>query len=271
MQVNDAKGTFYCFGCAASGDIVSYIMDTKRISFREALRFLGGADLPAVDPAQRAKAAEEDAAERSAAIAEAQAIWASARAPQGTPADIYLASRAICMPLPPSIRFGRVYAWKDADTGEIGPELPALIGAVTTGDEITGLQRIFLADGGRAKARMKKPKKSLGRIRGGALRLDHGLTGGEIIITEGPEDGLSLAQELPDKRVWVALGTAMMPEIVFPSEVRTIVIAGQNDDAGRVAVDKAALRLVEQGFAVRTMFPASAFKDWNDQLRGIRK
>jgi DNA primase len=62
-----------------------------------------------------------------------------------------------------------------------------------------------------------------------------------------------------------------MPEIIFPPEIRSIVIAGQNDEAGRVAVVKAAERLMEQGFDVRTMFPDPAFKDWNDQLRGIRK
>jgi DNA primase len=316
MQVNDAKGTFHCFGCGASGDIVTYVMETQRVGFRDALRWLGAADLPAVDPSLRAKAAEEDEADRAAAIAEAQAIWDSAVPAHGTPAETYLRSRGITMPIPPTIRFGRVYAWKDADTGEIGPELPALIGAVTTGDELTGLQRIFLRDGGRGKASMKKPKKSLGRIRGGALRLDgnfpassessevsaEGLAWAEakarrlerhpntylsdaeeerfqarlragtseVIITEGPEDGLSLAQELPGKRVWAALGTAMMPEIVFPAHISSIVIAGQNDAAGRTAVDKAALRLVEQGFAVRTMYPAPEFKDWNDQLRGIR-
>lgn len=270
MQVNDAKGTFHCFGCGSSGDIVSYVMDTQRLGFLDAMRWLGAADLPAVDPSQRAHAAAEDETERATAIAEAQAIWASARAPQGTPAEVYLRSRGITMPLPPSLRFGRVYTWKDADTGEIGPELPALIGAVTTGEDLTGLQRIFLRDGGRAKATMKKPKKSLGRIRGGALRLDHGMTGDEILITEGPEDGLSLAQELPGKRVWVALGTAMMPEIVFPPNIRRIVIAGQNDNAGRLAVDKAALRLDEMGFTVGMIWPAAGFKDWNDQLRGIR-
>jgi DNA primase len=213
MQVNDAKGTYHCFGCGASGDIVRYVMETKRVPFREALQFLGAADLPAVDPAQRAKALEEDEAERAAAIAEAQAIWNDGRPASGSPAEVYLRSRGITMTIPISIRFARVYSWKDADTGEIGPALPALIGAVTTGDEITGLQRIFLRDGGRAKATMKKPKKSLGRIRGGALRLDHDIARDlhldegllpvtsplrEVIITEGPEDALSLARHGDD-------------------------------------------------------------------------
>lgn len=52
----------------------------------------------------------------------------------------------------------------------------------------------------------------------------------------------------------------MMPEIDYPPEVTSIVIAGQNDDAGRVAVDKAETSLLARGFAVRTIWPAAAFK-----------
>jgi DNA primase len=57
MQLNDAKGTYHCFGCGASGDLVSYVMKTENIGFMDALRWLGAASLPGVDPSQRAKAA----------------------------------------------------------------------------------------------------------------------------------------------------------------------------------------------------------------------
>ncbi|AHE57413.1 hypothetical protein NX02_29225 [Sphingomonas sanxanigenens DSM 19645 = NX02] len=278
FRVNDAKATYYCFGCGAFGDVIKFLVKKAGLSFMDALRDIEGGTYPEVDPVERARRAEEDAAEREAAIAEARRIWDGASPAAGSPAEVYARSRGIIMPLPPSIRFTRVYAWIDRENGEVGPDLPALIGAVTDGaGEVIGLQRIFLAKGGRAKAGMKKPKKSLGRIRGGALRLDATLVANsdlildEVIITEGPEDGLSLAQEMPDRRVWVALGTAMMPEVQFPPEVRSIVIAGQNDKAGHDAVKKAGEALVERGFAVRTMFPAPEFKDWNDQLRGIRK
>lgn len=274
LRVNDAKGQYHCFGCGAHGDIVKLVVEKEGVSFMDALRWLGAAALPAVDPAERAKAAAEDEAERAAAIAEARRIWEGASLYRGTPAEVYARSRGIVMPLPPSIRFTNVYAWHDKETGETGPDLPALIGAVTDGaGELIGLQRIFLRNGGAAKANMKKPKKSLGRIKGGALKLDIGFPisseTSEIIITEGPEDGLSLAQEMPSWRVWVALGTAMMPFIEYPPEVRKITIAGQNDPAGRAAVDLAAVALVDRGYIVKTIYPAPEFKDWNDQLRGI--
>jgi len=275
MRVNDDKGTFHCFGCGASGDIIRFVQETEGLSFTEALRWLGTAVLPHVDPADRVRRAAEDAAERARDIALARFFWDRSAGPvAGTPAEVYARSRGITAPLPSSFRFGMVPAWRDRETGEWGKDLPAMIGAVTMGDELVAIQRIFLKWGGRAKADMKRPKLSLGRVKGGALKLDDKLSNrsdpGEVIITEGPEDGLSLAQELPNRRVWVALGTAMMPEIKFPPEIHSITVAGQNDAPGRMAAEAAAAALLGQGFAVRLMWPDAAFKDWNDQLRGIR-
>ena len=273
FQLNDAKGSYYCFGCAATGDIVDLVQHLQGVGFTDALRWLGAADLPAVDQAARLQAAAEDEAERAAATDRARLVWERAIPARGTPAEVYARSRSITMPLPPTIRFGQTPAWYDDETGECGPDLPALIGGVTdAAGDIIGVQRIFLADGGRAKARMAKPKRSLGRIKGGALKL-HALLPpdqSELILTEGPEDGLSLAQGLPENEVWVTLGTAMMAEVKYPVGVRTLTIAGQNDGPGRDAVAKASAALVGRGFIVREMWPAPGFKDWNDQLRGVR-
>lgn len=274
MQLNDAKGTYHCFGCGASGDIVSLIMHAENLGFAEAIRWLGGADLPAVDPAERLKAAQAECAEREAAIRRARDVWDSASPADGSLAAIYTRSRGITMPLPPSFRFGRTPAWYDDDTGECGPNLPALLAAVTVeGDpRPIGLQRIFIASDGNGKARMQKPKQSLGRIKGGAVRVSgrSPTAPHEVVITEGPEDALSLAQELSGREVWACLGTALMIDATYPPRVRSIVIAGQNDAPGKAAVEKARAGLEARGFEVRTMWPAKGFKDWNDQLRGVR-
>ncbi|MCG7348210.1 DUF7146 domain-containing protein [Sphingomonas sp. ACRSK] len=272
MRLNDAKGIYHCFGCGASGDIVKLVQETEGLGFMDAMRWLGAAGLPAVDPAARIQAAEEDARDRQRAIDRARDVWASAVPAAGTAAEVYARSRGITMALPPSIRFAMTPAWYDDEEGTCGPDLPALVGAVTDRTGIIGLQRIFLAKGGKAKAAMQKPKRSLGRIKGGALKLGNGQgpASAEIVVTEGPEDGLSLAQEMPDREVWVALGTAMMPFLDYPLAARSVCIAGQNDAAGRAAVAKAIPGITQRGFAVRTIWPAEGFKDWNDQLRGIR-
>jgi DNA primase len=272
LYVNDAECAYHCFGCGESGDIIRFVMEKVGKTFFEALEWLGAAELPQVLEAERAKRAAENEAARAEAIAEARAIWNGSRPVAGTDAETYLRSRGITMAPPPSIRFAMTPRWRNRETGEVGPDTPALVGAVARGGDLVAVQCVFLRDHGRAKAKGKKPKLSRGRILGGALRLDHGRpASSEVIITEGPEDALSLAQELPEKRVWASLGTAMMPAIEYPDDVKAIVIAGQNDEPGRRAVAKAAERLTEMGFGVRTMWPDAAFKDWNDQLRGIRQ
>jgi DNA primase len=47
--VNDDKGTFYCFGCGASGDLIEYLIKKHRITFIQALERLAemaGVKLP---------------------------------------------------------------------------------------------------------------------------------------------------------------------------------------------------------------------------------
>lgn len=54
--VNDEKGKYYCFGCGAHGDIVSYVMESKGHNFRQALEFLAleaGVKLPEKETFQK--------------------------------------------------------------------------------------------------------------------------------------------------------------------------------------------------------------------------
>jgi DNA primase len=270
MQFNDAKGTFYCFGCGAGGDIVTYVMHEERLGFVDALKWLGAADLPFVDPAERARAKAEEAAARAEAIADAQFMWDRCMPVAGTPAEVYLReARAITMEPPPALRFGVVPTSRD-DSGRWKRPYPALVLACTDNlGIVVGLQRVFLRDDGADKRWGKRSKLSLGRPRGAAVRLrTHNPA--EIVLCEGPEDGLSLAQETVAGSIWVALGTAMMSEIDYPPEVRSVILARQNDAAAIAAAAKAAESLSERGLAVRAIAPGDGFKDWNDQLRGIR-
>lgn len=271
MRVSNAKGVVYCFSCGYTADIIQVVRDQMNCGFMAAIRWIDSAELQIVDEEARRRAEAEAEAERARDIASAREFWEQGVDPTGTPAAVYLRDvRGIRMPLPPSIRFGMVPPWRDRITGEWAKPAPAVLCAVyNKSGDIVGIQRIFLRNGGRAKARMKRPKLTLGRIRGASLRL--GPPQPTIIICEGAEDGLSLAQEIPGSSVWPTLGTGLMPAVQYPEIVTEIVIAGQNDEAGAEATERAAQSLLEQGFAVRTMFPDPAFKDWNDELRGVRR
>ena len=59
FHVDEAKGYYYCFGCQAKGDAVTFLRETENLGFMEAVERLAaeaGLALPAQDPAAAARA-----------------------------------------------------------------------------------------------------------------------------------------------------------------------------------------------------------------------
>lgn len=59
FHVDDRKGFYYCFGCHAKGDAISFVRDTENVEFMEAVRILAaeaGMQMPERDPQAQAKA-----------------------------------------------------------------------------------------------------------------------------------------------------------------------------------------------------------------------
>jgi DNA primase len=248
---------FQCFGCGASGDVLDYVARLYGLGMVEAAKVLCAGDLPKVELPSLPPA------DHTSRTSEALAIWERAIPAAGTPAQAYLEGRGINPPFPPDLRFSRL------PYGNSSP-LPCLVAAVReVGGTITGLQRIYLRGDGSGKADLPKAKLSLGKLAGGAIRLGHLDASGEVIVCEGPEDGLSLL-EVMGGPVWVAAGASMLPAMQFPPEVRSVVIGADNDDAGAMAADKAAKAFTSRGLSVRIIRPLSGFKDFNDELRGAR-
>lgn len=263
FYVYDAEGVFNCFGCGASGNIIKFVRDTQGVDFLQAVAMITGGDIRAVTPAERAVS---DAKEKADYTAAALAIWNRAVNYRGTVAEAYAKARGIEAPLPGSIRFAPCRY-----PSEVQPR-PAMICAAQAVDRsITGIQRIYLKPDGSDRARdvpSGRGKLSLGNVRGSALRL--GPVADEVTIVEGPEDGLTLMQQHPEKSVWVSLGTSNMHNIELPEQVRRVVLAGDNNDAGRIAVDRAGEAFIGQGREVSAIYPDAAFVDWNAQLMGAR-
>jgi len=60
FHVDDAKGYYYCFGCHAKGDLVTFVRETENLGFVEAIERLArdaGMTMPARDPAAASRAA----------------------------------------------------------------------------------------------------------------------------------------------------------------------------------------------------------------------
>jgi DNA primase len=243
---------FFCFGCAAQGDVLDFIQKLHNVSLPEAANMLTGGDLPSIEIAPL------PANDQGDRIDEARAIWRAAVAVEGTVAETYLRWRGITIEPPMSLRYAEL------PYGRGGGDLPCLVCCVSSHEgPLSGIQRIFLAPDGRGKADVPKAKLSLGKVSGGAIRLGP-LDGGELLVTEGPEDGLTLLQVLR-RPVWVAAGGSMLPSMRFPDAVREVAIGGDNDDAGRAAAAKAARSFAERWLSCRVFFP-TAGKDFNSEL-----
>jgi DNA primase len=245
-----------CFGCGAEGDVLDFIIRRDGVSLSRALEIAASGAAPRREP----RPVPNVHTDRSA---EAAAIWAASKHAASTLAERYLRARGIHCELPASIRFAFL------PMGQRGL-VPTLVACVSTmSGKVLGIQRTFLTANGRAKASLSggKNKLSLGRVKGGAIRL--AAAGPELIVTEGLEDGLSLQQET-GMPVWVAAGASMLPSLLLPSIVRTVVIAADRDPAGEAAADQAADTFMKEGRSVRIIRPAAPHKDFNDELVALR-
>jgi len=93
FHVDDRKGFYYCFGCQAKGDAITFLRETANLSFREAVAALAaeaGLEMPAADPAEAARSERRktlfDVLEVAARFYRMQLSTAAA-----TPARSYLA------------------------------------------------------------------------------------------------------------------------------------------------------------------------------------
>jgi DNA primase len=208
-------------------------------------------------PAKVARRLNRNAANQ----ARAEKLYQAAVNLTNTPAERYLESRGL----------RRVAAWDRLRVSKLhypgkGPH-PVLIAPIEAPDgTLAGVHRTYLQPSGK-KLSVRDPKRTLGQVRGNAIHL--GAVADELIICEGLEDGLTLHQEL-ELPVWVACGASSLHSMVIPAQVRSLVIAADNDPAGEMAAYRAADAMAVLGRRVGIIRPASGFKDFNDELCGVR-
>ncbi len=97
FHVDDRKGFYYCFGCHAKGDAVSFIKETENLGFMEAVAVLAaeaGMPMPARDP-QAAQVADRRA--QLSAVVEESFKWFRLQLRTSAAADAraYLAKRGL--------------------------------------------------------------------------------------------------------------------------------------------------------------------------------
>jgi DNA primase len=302
FHADDRKGFYHCFGCKASGDVFSFLVEKEGLSFPEAVERLAaeaGLELPRLVPGEETRARERASLYDVMEIT-AQFFQYSLDQPHGREARTYLSGRGLDAEVLRTFRIGFApndkYALKGhlADAG-VTPERMIEAGLLVAGEDIPvpydrfrnriifpirdGRGRV-IAFGGRALSPevsakyLNSPDTSLfhkGNVlynidiaRGAAHRQ------GTVVAVEGYMDVIALARAGLDHAV-APLGTALTENqlALLWRMAAEPVLCFDGDEAGRKAAYRAldlALPLLKPGHSLRFAFmPAGV--DPDDLLR----
>jgi DNA primase len=314
FAVVEAKGFYHCFGCGAHGDALDFLIAIENVDFVAAVEIAATIARMVVgepsDPASRptTKPLRLSAAElenqRQSEIEWARGIFASGVPAIDTLAEVYLRSRGINYPPPPSLRFAPALFHREA-----ARKFPAMLGGIQNIEgRIVGVHRTFLCRDGGGKAEVEPAKKVGGIAWGGAVRLTPQQP--VMVIGEGIETTLSVLASFydPDRGAaliegapaafWAALSLgniagggiedsephpsrpgkwlpSLMPDpdrpgLVLPDIVRRIILLADADagdpETAEALLQRGAQRFAGAGLSVTIARPPVGY-DFNDVLR----
>ena len=240
--VSDGEGWLmcHCFAGCSAADVRAAI---ERLDL--------SVSLPARDEPEPRRSA------RKTKTADARALWRSARPTSGTVAEAYLRTRGFGSPPPASIRFLPSYPYS------AGFLLPCLVAAVQAPSrEIVAVQLTFLEGSGARKADVAEPRRCIGPLGAGALRLSPAAR--HMGLAEGFETAWA-AMLLHNLPVWAVLGAKRYLKIALPETVERVTIFADNDAPGLSQAEKfrEGRRRLEVGIAT----PEPCFDDFATQWR----
>jgi len=267
---NCAAGKWTDFATGEHGDLIDLIARSRRRdSFcdaaDEARRFLSLPDTVRTRRQPPAPAGSPEAARR---------LFASAQPVRGTVAETYLRGRGITDVRDlKALRFHPrcFYRAHEAAPRETWP---ALVAAVTdVHDAIAGVQRTWLARDGSGKAPLATPRRAMGRLFGGGVRLGRATEpaparAAVMAAGEGLETMLTLRQVLPALPMVAALSATHLAALIPPPRLQRLYVARDNDRVGRRAAEILAGRAKADGIEVLVLTPQA--DDFNTDLLALR-
>lgn len=177
-------------------------------------------------------------------------LWDQGTAIRGTLAAEYLVGRNLSIDAPdlrfhPRCQNGR----KPLESYE-----PALMVGMRLRGQLVGIQRIFLDP----KTARHRDKKIIGRSRFASW--EGAQPDDTLAIAESFEDALAYTtmMEIP---CWSSMAANKLHVIAIPKSVRRIILAPDNDKAGRIAVSRGLNTYRDAGYAVKVDLPTT-LKDW---------
>lgn len=294
MVVYDDSQSFYCFGCGAGGDVISFVMRAENLDYIEAVRFLAeraGIAMPeeaAEDPSTRLKPVILDINRRTARF-----YHEVLKSDAGEKGREYLLSRGLTMKT--IVKYGLGFApegWnhlrdflrKEGFTDR--QMIEAAVVAKSRNDScydmfrnrvifpIIDLRKNVIGFGGRVMDDSKPKylnsadtlvfKKSRNLF---SMNFAKTSCGEKLILAEGYMDVISVNQA-GFENVVATLGTALTPEQcrLIASYTKQVVIAYDSDGAGRTATNRAVELLRETGVETRILNMSGA-KDPDEYIK----
>jgi len=279
------SGLWYDHTSGEGGDLLAWVAHRRGGTLGEALRW-ARARLGQPEPHRRPRpVTEHKPADETENRDRAEQIWRQA-VPlcRGDPVCRYLAGRAIDLErlagandgkLPGSLRFHPRLWNKEAQR-----RYPAMVAAIVDREgQFAAVHRTWVKEGedGRVtKAPVKDPKLTLGGYSfgygKGCVRLwrpkwSQATDEDTLALSEGIEDGLTIAQAQPLWRVAAGVSGGALKTTWVPEVFSEVVLIRQNDAPGSKAArafDQVRARFRREGRTVRLLTPPHEVKDVND-------
>jgi|GEM_PF-2239626 len=257
-------GDWFDFDGNVGGGPLSTISEGSRLEGRAflalAAEFAGykhGTGSAPSPSAIETRKAPEGASEREIAF-----ILSRALPLPGTHAEAYLHGRGLATTDTQDLLFH-----PDLSHFQTRAGYPALVAIVRDhAGNAVGVHRIWLDPAAPNKAALDNPKKSVGSIRGGTIRLFPVTT--FVVLAEGIETALAIRTARPDLPVWAAIAAGHLAECQLLPELREVLITADHDanGAGLKAAERLAERLVAEGRRVWISLPPKVDTDFADVL-----
>jgi hypothetical protein len=237
---------FHCFAGCSNEDVIA-ALDRQGVRSRELFDGSG--------------AGTADRQNQGDFSPNARRLWHSASAISDSPVERYLAQRGL-QRASDQFRF--------LERTPLGPRgavqfLPAMLAAVTTDIGIIAVHRTFLDAVSGKLACFERPKRALGSLSCGAVRLAPPVQG-RLGLAEGIESALS-AMQLFGIPCWATLGNERFGLVAIPESVRELYLFIDNDAGGALAEERALKTYTAPNRLIHSRAPAAPGFDWNDELK----
>ncbi|TCD04132.1 virulence protein [Erythrobacteraceae bacterium CFH 75059] len=236
---------FHCFAGCSNDEIIAEL-GRRGVHARELFDGSGGP----VPELVRAETVDRNAVR----------LWRQAVTLRGSPAEAYLAKRGVTR-LSAELRFH--------PRTPLGPRgavrfLPAMLAGVRTDLGVIAVHRTFLDPAATRLAAFERPKRALGSLQHGAVRLAPPRQG-RLGLAEGIETALS-AMQIFGVPCWATLGNERFGLVTIPESVRELHLFVDNDRGGDLAEERGREAYRDEGRRILAKRPPNLDTDWNDAL-----